>query len=206
MTSDSRGEILSNLRTALNLDGVDQNDLVLWAIVCSAAQLSESLHGVYLHRNCDPRFAAVVMMIQTAGRLAHKLRDAAPSRGSVEFVEGYVDDELAQALGYLLLAARERPSLQARALRWSRELVKLSVVDDLSDLTGDSEEEELLKETAEWEKLSLESLDLFEKDLERDGMDADGGSADLDRSLPDKGDERRGVGHKSSDGGTGRDG
>lgn len=201
MASDSRQEILANLKSALKLDGLEPDDQTLWAIVCAMAQLSEALHGVYLHRNCDPRYAAVVMMIQRAGRLAHKLRDDAPARGSVEFVERYVDDELAQALGYLLMAAQERPSLQARSLKWSRELVKLSEVDDLTDLAGDADEEALRKEMKEWEALSVEALDLFERDLEADGMDAGGGPADLDRSLPDAGHTGGSVGHVAAGGG-----
>ncbi len=202
MASDNKQPVIAaQLKHALKLQDVDQDDLVLWAVIAAAAQLSEALHGIYLHRNCDPRFAAAVMLIQRAGRMAHKLREERPSRGSVEFVEKYVDDELAQALGYLFLAARERPSLQFRSAKWARQLVNLSDEEKLDDLKSEMDEE-----MAAWEAASDESLELYEEGLRALRVGAGGVTDDIDPVVLDEGDYWGSVGDGPDDGGLGASG
>ncbi len=195
MASDNKQPLIAaQLKQALKLQDIDPDDLVLWACIAAMAQISEALHGVYLHRNCDRRFAATVMMIQRAGRMAHKLRNERPSRGSVEFVETHVDNELAEALGYLFLAAKDRPSLQFRAARWARNMVEAAQEEDTSDLTSDDEEE-----IAAWEAVSNEALELLERDLRASRLDAGGDALDIDPVVLDEGDFWGSVGDGPAD-------
>lgn len=199
MASDNKQPLIAaQLKQALKLQDIDRDDLVLWACIAAMAQISEALHGVYLHRNCDRRFSATVMMIQMAGRMAHKLRKEKPSRGSVEFVESYVDDELAEALAYLFLAAKERPTLQFRAARWARNMVEASEEEVLDDLTTEDDEE-----IAAWEAVSNEALDLLEQDIRASRVDAGRDALDIDPVVLDEGDFWRGMGD-GPDGGSAR--
>lgn len=197
MASDNKQPVIAaQLKQALKLQDIDQDDLVLWACIAAMAQISEALHGVYLHRNCDRRFAATVMLIQQAGRMAHKLRNERPSRGSVEYVESYVDDELAEAMAYMFLAAKERPTLQFRAARWARHMVAATEEEKLDDLKSDEAEE-----MAAWEALSNEALERFENDLRAERVDAGRDDLDIDPVVLDEGDFWGSVGN-GPDGGS----
>lgn len=194
MASDNKQPLIAaQLKQALKLQDIDRDDLVLWACIAAMAQISEALHGVYLHRNCDRRFSATVMMIQRAGRMAHKLRDESPSRGSVEFVEAHVDEELAQALGYLFLASKNRPTLQFRAARWARQMVEANKEENYDDLQA-IEDVELQEELAAWEAALNESaLAVYEKDLRTLRLDAGRDDLDIDPIVLAEGDEWGGL-------------
>jgi len=214
MGSDNRQPvILSDLKKAKDLENVDQLDLALWAVINAQAQLSEALHEVYLHRNCDRKLVAAVTMIQRAGRICHALRRDIPvARGTVEFVDSAFDEELGEAFAWLMCAAQgtKGKSLQFLAARWARLALKDSLEQRKpKDTDLIPELDPLMDEIAAEEAMpDNDAIENFLRDLETLRVDADGELDDLDDLVFDEGDDGGDLGDSDDDGdvGIGNDG
>lgn len=209
MGSDNKQPIIvRDLKQAKKLENYDPLDLALWGILNMQAQLSEALHALYLHRNCDRELVAAVTMIQRAGRICHAIRrDMTPYRGGVEFVDSSFDEELAEAFAWSMVAAQgsKGKSLQFLAARYARVILR-QMIDQQAPEDADlvPELDPLMDEIAAQEAVSDDdSIENFLRDLEARRVDVGGRTNDLDDPLFDEGDFGGGVGDLSDDGDAG---